>query len=126
MKILHDLTIVQLFETTKIIHNPVFNSKPILTSPSTFSLNIPIQLILDFSLQICNVFRLLLHDLKQSFSDLQLRCDQITRTFCNLSLSFFLAALKDGGSCSSSKSTVINSSNVNALVGVSPNSTNLQ
>lgn len=46
-------------------------------------------------------------------------------TFCSLSLSFFLAALKDGGSCSSSKSMVMNSSKVRALLGVSPNSISL-
>lgn len=46
-------------------------------------------------------------------------------TLCNRSLSFFRAALKAGGSCSSSKSTVMNSSRVNALEGVSPNSISL-
>lgn len=47
-------------------------------------------------------------------------------TFCNLSLSFNLAALKDGGSCSSPKSTVRNSSVVKELLGVSPNSMSLK
>lgn len=46
-------------------------------------------------------------------------------TFCSRSLSRFLAALNAGGSCSSSRSTVINSSRVRALDGVSPNSRSL-
>lgn len=47
-------------------------------------------------------------------------------TFCNRSLSFNRAVLNEGGSCSSPKSTVKNSSVVNELLGVSPNSINLK
>jgi len=59
------------------------------------------------------------------FSDQPLSRFPSVSSMTSLSLSRFLAALKDGGSCSSviaSRSTFMNSSKVKSEVGVSPNS----